>query len=113
MGAGVVLGSITISYPFQQIGSAAFIFMLAVGFSSTSFAPRLSAIGPSVFFVYAIHEPLQTIIAKTWQSLQIPAYGTLFCFLLIPATVFPLCVIAYSILRRMTPQLMVFATGGR
>jgi surface polysaccharide O-acyltransferase-like enzyme len=113
MGAGVISGIVAIPYPFQQIGSAAFIFMLAIIVSTASFATRLSALGSSVFFVYATHEPLQTIIGKLWQAHQFPAFGSPFCFLIIPAIVFPSCLFACWIMRRMFPRFMLFATGGR
>jgi hypothetical protein len=113
MGIGVLVNMIVIPFPLQQIGSAAFIFMLAIIAAANSLTARLSILGSAVFFVYAAHEPLQTILSKSWQILHIPAYGTFLCFLLIPAVVFPLCVVTYRILRNLAPRLTAFVTGGR
>jgi fucose 4-O-acetylase-like acetyltransferase len=113
MGIGVIAGIIAVPRLLQEIGSAAFIFMLTIVASRSPFVARISALGPAVFFVYATHEPLQTIISKEWQSHHLPAYGTLFCFLLIPTTVFAVCAVAYVILRKISPGPLAFATGGR
>jgi hypothetical protein len=66
-----------------------------------------------MFLVYAIHEPTQTIMAKIWLARGWPWYGSLLCFLLIPLVVFPTCILAYSWLRRWTPRLLLYVTGGR
>ena len=113
MGIGVIMGFVAIPYPFQQIGSAVFIFSLGLIVSVCSFKARLAALGASIFFVYATHEPLQTIMAKAWLSLHIPAYGTLFCFLVIPAITFSLCMGAYFTLHKIAPRILAFITGGR
>ena len=113
MGIAILVGSIQIPFPLQQLGSSAFIFMLAIILSWNSFTRRLSVLGPGVFFVYATHEPLQTILAKGWQAFHLPAYGTLFCFLLIPGVVFATCMSAYFVIRRVFPRSMALVTGGR
>jgi len=112
-GAGILLQIVYIPYPLQQIGSATFIFMLANVFGGVSLFARLSVLAPAVFFIYATHQPLQSIAAKAWQSLHIPAYGTSLCFIFVPAIVFPLCAVSYYLLRSVSPRLLAFATGGR
>jgi fucose 4-O-acetylase-like acetyltransferase len=113
MGAGVIGGIVSIPDSLGELGSAAFIFMFAVAISATSFGARLSLLGPSVFFVYATHEPLQTLIGRLWQAHQWPGFGTLICFLLIPAFVYPCCVLAHGLLQRVAPRAALFVTGGR
>jgi len=113
VGAGVIVGKIVLPDAIAQLGSAAFLFMLAIIFTSAPFAPRVAALGPTVMFIYATHEPLQTFIGRVWQAHRWPAFGTLFCFLVIPAIVFPICCATYWILRRLIPRLTLLATGGR
>jgi fucose 4-O-acetylase-like acetyltransferase len=113
MGIGVLVGWVNIPYPIQQVGSASFILMIAISLAATRLRHKVALLGPATFFVYATHEPLQTIIAKVWQALNIPHYGTLFCFLLIPASVYLISVVGYFFLCKITPQLMSVATGNR
>jgi fucose 4-O-acetylase-like acetyltransferase len=113
MGIGVLPGLINIPNPIQQIGSASFIFMVAISLSATRWSQKLALLGPATFFVYATHEPLQTIFAKVWKALDIPYYGSLFCFLLIPASVYFICVVVYFFMCRITPKFMSLATGNR
>ena len=111
--AGTAAGNVEVPQPLQALGSAAFIFMAAAVASSLPFAGRLAALGSTVFFVYATHEPTQTILVRAWQALHLPAFGTTFCFLTIPAIVFPLCATAYLMLRKMAPRFAALITGGR
>jgi surface polysaccharide O-acyltransferase-like enzyme len=73
IGVGVMAGIISIPNPLKEIGSASFIFMMAIMASTTSFAARLSTLGFAIFFVYAAHEPLQSFFAREWSLLHIPA----------------------------------------
>ncbi len=113
LGVEQFFAHVTIPSPIQQLGSAAFIFMLAHILSYHSWGTKLSTVGASVFFIYAAHEPLQTIMAKSWQILGVPGYGSLGCFLLIPATSFLICLVGYKGLKKITPKLMPVITGGR
>jgi hypothetical protein len=112
-GAGDVRSWLVIPFPLQQIGSATFIFFIARTISFTAWAPRVSVLAPAIFFVYATHEPTQTIIAKVWQNLGLPGFGTVAFFLAVPAAVFPLTVAGYMLLRRTLPGLLPIMTGGR
>lgn len=113
MGIGILTNFLIVPYPLKQIGSAAFLFMFAVVLSKKSIGIQLSKVGPAVFFIYATHEPLQTICAKIWQLVHLPFYGTIFCFLIIPIIIFPLCFISYRILKLVAPRFLAVATGGR
>lgn len=113
MGLGVLVGLVNITYPIQEVGSACFILMIAIALSTTRWSQKLAFFGSAVFFIYATHEPLQTIIAKVWQALGIPYYGSLFCFFLIPLIAFFICVVVYFFLCKTAPHLMSIATGNR
>ncbi|HUC84080.1 MAG TPA: acyltransferase [Candidatus Acidoferrales bacterium] len=113
MGICVFVGSADIPVPLLPLGSAAFILMLAIVFSSAPLGRWLAVLGPATFFIYATHEPLQTTLAKSWQIANLPFYGSLFCFLVIPAIVFVVLVASYLALSRMCPRLMAIATGER
>lgn len=113
IGVATLLGFISIRSPLEEIGSASFILMLAVIFSATRFGRRIALLGPATFFIYATHEPLVTIVGRTWYILKFPLYGSSFCFLLIPAVVFSICTCAYLILNKTCPRIMAVATGGR
>ncbi|MFC1467315.1 acyltransferase family protein [Verrucomicrobiota bacterium] len=113
LGIGSFWGVITISAPLQQIGSALFIFLVAQILSDSSIGNRISTLGTAVFFMYATHEPLQTIIAKIWQKTALPGYGSLGCFLIIPVVTFFACWIGYIGVKKFTPRLLPILTGGR
>ena len=113
LGCWTLLMGTSIPYPLQQIGSAAFIFFLTLLLSRLALGQRLAVLGSSTFLIYAIHEPMQTIMAKIWLEQGWPLYGSLFCFLLIPFVVFPTCILAYYFLRRLSPGLLPYMTGGR
>lgn len=113
MGVGIALEIVHVPYPLWQMGNAAFIWMLASIASACPFPARLASFGPAVFFIYATHEPLQTLMGRLWQRLNIPAYDTLFCFLVVPMVAFLLCLLAYRLFQRIAPGVLAFATGGR
>jgi fucose 4-O-acetylase-like acetyltransferase len=103
----------TIASPLRQIGSAVFILALSLIVSRWSWGRGLAVLGSSTFFIYASHEPLQTLLAKAWFVRGWPGYGSAWCFLLVPLLVFPACLLVYHALRRWSPWLLACATGGR
>lgn len=113
VGLATVMRGTPIPYPLQQIGSAAFLFFVALLLSRVAWGQRLAALGSSTFIVYALHEPIQTLMAKIWLMRAWPWYGSFLCFLLIPLVVFPVCVLVYALLRRWSPRLLQVLTGGR
>jgi len=113
LGVGQFYSHMTIPPLIQRLGSAVFILMLSNALSHRSVGARLSAGGALIFFVYAAHEPLQTTMAKSWQLLNIPGFGSLWCFLVIPAVAYVVCWLVYRVLRRYAPRLMPFMTGDR
>jgi fucose 4-O-acetylase-like acetyltransferase len=100
-------------FPIGRIGSAIFLFALATILLRSAVGRKLSTLGPVTFLIYAIHEPIQTVIAKTWLISKTPYYGSLFCFLIIPILVFVLILIIYRILQLSSPKFLGFITGGR
>jgi fucose 4-O-acetylase-like acetyltransferase len=115
LGIGILTfeGLIKISFPILQVGSSCFLLMLAIPLSVSRWSNKIALLGPATFFIYATHEPLQTTIAKLWQALNIPFYGSLFCFLVIPTFVFFVCVVIYFFLSRIAPQLISVVMGNR
>jgi len=113
IGVGVFLKVIVVPTPLLQLGSAAFILMLAILLTASPVTRPLAALGPATFFVYATHEPLQALVFKLWERLHLPLAGSLFCFLTIPLVVFAAMVVAYFALSRVFPRLMALATGER
>lgn len=113
LGIWMTMGAFVVPYPLLQIGSAAFALMLAIATVSTPWLGRLSVLGPAMFFVYATHSLLFTVIGKMWQVSGLRGYGSIFCYLIVPLIVFPLCVGAYWVLKALSPRLIALATGGR
>ena len=113
LGWGVKSTGTQIPYPLLQIGSAAFLFFFALMLYHFTWGKQLAAIGTSTFIVYAMHEPMQTIISKAWQAQGWPGYGSLFGLFLIPIIVFPLCVLVYFTVKRLCPFMLQYMTGGR
>ncbi|MBP8303284.1 MAG: acyltransferase, partial [Phycisphaerae bacterium] len=113
LGLGTSMLWTPIPYPLRQIGSAVFLFFVSLLAARATWGQRLAAIGSSTFLIFALHEPLQTCLAKTWLARAWPWYGSFFCFLLIPLAVLPLCVLAYAWLRRRAPWLLPVLTGSR
>ena len=113
IGCALTAGAVSLPFPFKQLGSAAFIFGLALLVAERPSSARLAMLGPAVFFVFAAHEPLQTVLSKVWQSSGLPGYGTLPCLLVTAAVTFAVCLVAYYLMRRIAPRLLALATGGR
>lgn len=113
IGTGLMSGFLSVPHPLLPLGSAAFIFMVALIAGRLGGARPLAALAPAVFFVYATHEPLQTLLGRVWEKLQWPGYGTFICFLAVPAIVFPVCTTAFWLLKTWTPKLASLMTGGR
>jgi fucose 4-O-acetylase-like acetyltransferase len=103
----------SIPAPLRQIGSAIFILALSLIASQWTWGRTAAVLGSSTFFIYASHEPLQTLLAKAWFVGGWPGYGSAWCFLLVPLVVFPACLLAYHALRRWSPAILAYATGGR
>jgi hypothetical protein len=113
IGGALVLGKAIVAYPLLNIGSAAFIFSSALIASTFPLIARFSKYGPSIFFVYAVHEPTQTVLARLLRVDQMSNCRSLACFVFIPPITFLLCHALLRLCERTIPQLLVIATGGR
>jgi len=113
LGWGISMEWIAVPTLLQHIGSAAFLFCLAALFCRCALGRRLAVLGSASFFVYAAHEPTQTLLAKIWLMRGWPWFGSVFYFLFIPSVVFASCILVYHGLRRSAPGLLPYVTGGR
>lgn len=118
-GSWCVLGAIssfailTIPTLINQIGSAVFFGFLAWLLSTTRMGCRLASLGAASFFIYAVHEPTQSILVKLWEFTHLPLLHTFFQFIAIPVFVFASCAIVYEFVKRLHPAFLQFATGNR
>jgi len=73
---------------------------------------RLSGVS---FFVYAVHEPLLTILKKISYKMLLPesSFTVLFLYFLIPTITITFAVVAYRGLARVAPKFVSIVTGGR
>jgi surface polysaccharide O-acyltransferase-like enzyme len=73
---------------------------------------RLSGVS---FFVYAVHEPLLTILRKISYKILLPesSFTILFLYFLIPTITITFAVVAYRGLARVAPKFVSIVTGGR
>lgn len=113
IGLAVLGGLLTIHPPLVPLGSAVFLYFLSRSLLGTSTGIFLAALGPATFFIYAVHEPTQSILGKLWDASHIPFYGSSLGFLTIPALVFALCSICYFAIHRLYPQCLWLLTGSR
>ncbi|RYD62238.1 MAG: acyltransferase [Verrucomicrobiaceae bacterium] len=113
IGCAVTARWIELPFPVLQLGSAAFLFGLAILAGEGPTTARLAALGPTVFFVFATHEPLQMVLAKAWQATGLPGYGSLWFLILLALVTFSVCLMAYLVMRKFAPRLLAVATGGR
>ncbi len=67
------------------------------------------------FFVYAIHEPLLTIVRKISYKLLSPnTSSSILClYFFVPIVVITFLIIAYRVFFRVTPRFVSIVTGGR
>lgn len=112
---GIISHALGVSAPhlLVTLGGAAFLYFMANLLCISRVNKYLTHLGPATFFVYALHEPTQTILFKTWKILNLPGFDSLLLFVLIPILVFATCVATYTILRIFFPKTMKMATGNR
>lgn len=113
IGLGVHANWVNVPYPLHRIGSACFMFMISVALSSFKGTRGLALLGSATFFIFATHEPLQTILSKTWQIIGLPYYGSLFFYLTVFSMTLVMVLAGYFMLRRFAPGFLSMATGSR
>lgn len=71
--------------------------------------------GGCSFFVFAVHEPLLTILKKIIYRAILPDSGVmiLFLYIIIPIIVIVLSVVFYLVLKRYMPSVLRVVSGGR
>ncbi len=76
---------------------------------------RLLALGTASFFVFAVHEPLLSVLRKLAFSLLRPSSeaAILALYLTLPALTVLLALLAYGALHRVSPGLLSWVSGGR
>lgn len=113
LGAGITLWKESIPDPIGALGSAAFLIFLAHLIGLSSAGRKLATLGATTFFIYAVHEPAQTIIDKIWTQKGWPGHGSFALFIGIPLAVFVVSTIGYKLLARLSPKSLALMTGGR
>ena len=108
-----VIKDFEIQPPFLQLGGAAFFFFASALMSRWKVGRALAVFGPMTFFVYAVHEPTQTLITKIWEKSRVPGVGTLLSFCAVPLIVFAGSVLGYVLLQRLAPTMLRLSTGNR
>jgi surface polysaccharide O-acyltransferase-like enzyme len=121
--AVVIVDTITINHLFNpylhKIG-------VVLGVSSALFSSKLVAqkeklklsivrLSGVSFFVYAVHEPLLTILRKISYKILLPesSFTILFLYFLIPTITITFAVVAYRGLAHVAPRFVSIVTGGR
>lgn len=83
--------------------------------SASGLARGLTALGWSSFFVFAVHEPLLSVLRKVgFQLLQPRSEGAVLAlYFLLPACTVGLALLAHRALRHLSPALLSLVSGGR
>lgn len=112
-GIATISGKFSIPYPLVQLGSAAFLIFIANLISHIPHAAKLGALGSATFFVYAVHEPSQTVITKCLEKVGISVEANITWFFVIPFFVFGISSVVFHCLARFLPRFLAMITGGR
>lgn len=99
--------------PVVQLGSAACILFIARLLLHSSFGKRITTLASGTFFLYATHEPIESLLGKLWALSGAPMGDTTFSFLFIVTVTFLLCMGAYLLVSRFAPKALIVLTGGR
>ncbi len=75
----------------------------------------LIGLAPVSFFVFAAHEPLLTVLRKTFYKMLIPSNDaeTIALYFVIPFLTLGLCILAYTVSGRILPKFTSLISGGR
>lgn len=104
---------ITIFPLIMKLGSIGFIFLLSWMATLRVSSRQLIGAAPIVFFVYATHEPLQTVLGRFWTSAGFPGSETFWYFILISVVSGTAGIAGYLAAHRFFPSLTGVLTGGR
>jgi Acyltransferase family. len=97
------------------IGIYAALFSTKFLLKTDNVKPALLWLGRSSFFVFAIHEPLLTILRKVSYKLFVPDTSALILLLyfMIPIVIIVFSVLLYRVLVGIAPNFTYIITGGR
>jgi surface polysaccharide O-acyltransferase-like enzyme len=112
-GLSAYYGLINIPEPILSIGSASFILLLAITATPSPISSWVIFCAPAVMFVYATHEPLQSIFSKIFQIWGLDGRVADYAYILIPMLAFPICTATYFSMRKVAPNLTRIFCGGR
>ena len=113
LGVGWLGGHIPLEWKVRYIGGAAFLFLLANALAKQPWGGKIAWLGSSVFFVYATHDLVKTVIDRLLTRLGWVDSAGLFIFFITPVLTFPICVLGYQMIRRWARPLLPLMTGGR
>jgi peptidoglycan/LPS O-acetylase OafA/YrhL len=103
----------------HQVGILMGIVVLLYATSKVSAKGKVSALllklGPASFFLFAIHEPLQTVLKKASYHILAPTSSAmiLFLYFTIPLVIILIALALYRCLSVALPRLTSSLTGGR
>lgn len=104
--------------PAGHIASAGVIAVLLCLSGAALESPRwraaLLALAPASFIVFALHEPLQSILRKLiYRFVPVSDLGAFAIYLLVPVLVIAVTIGVHALLRRHAPKMLAVVTGGR
>lgn len=119
----VIIDAITINHPLNPylhkigivLGIFAALFSTKLAVQNEKLKLSIMQLSGASFFVYAVHEPLLTILRKISYKILLPEspFTILFLYFLIPTITITFAVVVYRGLTRVTPRFVGIVTGGR
>lgn len=103
--------SIQIPEIIVTLGSATFIMMFSLVVSRHIWSPDPAPAGSFIFFIYATHEPFQSLLSRLWGILGMPWGGSFFSFIFIPFITFVIFGCVFYILHRWLKKPLDIITG--
>jgi len=104
-----------VHYAGIPFGIAAIYWLAGIAHRAPRLSEALAALSITTFFVFATHEPLQSVITKFSYSVLRPEQGTTIMLLYVaaPLVTTVLCLSVYYALRRTLPRFMHIISGSR
>lgn len=97
------------------LGVSGALFLTKLVAQNEKFKLIIVRLSEASFFVYAVHEPLLTILRKISYKMLLPesSFTILFLYFLTPTITIIFAVVAYRGLVRVAPRFLSIVTGGR
>ena len=109
---GEISGWLVCLYKLQVLVGVSLILCWIL-YSSTEAKSRILTILGGNFFVYAFHEPLQSMIKSAVLPHIHSQIGVLGLYLLMPVFVIAICLAVYMLMNKFMPRVAQVLTGGR